>query len=223
MPGVNSRLGEEREAVRVFIVAPALAWRAGIRALLGEDDRLQVAGEAGSLAELSQAPPGTGVLVLAGNDLPFQDLQEFLKSMEPVSVLVLAGDDPGAAWQLLNLPIYAWGILPLDASAEELSAAVHALAQGLLTGSPALLGPLLSSAPVGLPGSEEPLVEDLTEREAEVLQLLAQGLANKQIAVALGISEHTVKFHASAVFSKLGASSRTEAVRIGVRRGLVTL
>ena len=69
---------------------------------------------------------------------------------------------------------------------------------------------------------EAPL-ESLTERELHVLQLLAQGLANKQIALALGISEHTVKFHVSGIYAKLGAASRTEAVRMGVRQGLITL
>jgi DNA-binding NarL/FixJ family response regulator len=66
-------------------------------------------------------------------------------------------------------------------------------------------------------------VEALTEREAQVLQKLAQGMANKQIAAALGISEHTVKFHVSAIYSKLGATNRTEAVRIGVRQGMIIL
>jgi DNA-binding NarL/FixJ family response regulator len=56
-----------------------------------------------------------------------------------------------------------------------------------------------------------------------VLQLLAHGLANKQIALALNISEHTVKFHVSSIYNKLGATNRTEAVRAGVQRGLVVL
>ncbi len=63
----------------------------------------------------------------------------------------------------------------------------------------------------------------MTEREGQVLQLTAQGLANKQIAVALGISEHTVKFHLSSLYAKLGVTSRMEAVRAGARRGLVVL
>lgn len=70
---------------------------------------------------------------------------------------------------------------------------------------------------------EDPLVDPLTDREAEVLQLLARGMANKQIALELGISEHTVKFHISSIYTKLGAGNRTEAVRLGVRRGLVLL
>jgi DNA-binding NarL/FixJ family response regulator len=57
----------------------------------------------------------------------------------------------------------------------------------------------------------------------EVIQLMAQGLANKQIALALGISEHTVKFHLSSLYAKLGISSRTEAVRRGIELGLISL
>jgi len=79
-----------------------------------------------------------------------------------------------------------------------------------------------------MPGEEdadlgEPLIDPLTERELEVLQLLAQGKANKQIALDLAISEHTVKFHVSSIYTKLGASNRTEAARLGVRTGLITL
>jgi DNA-binding NarL/FixJ family response regulator len=69
----------------------------------------------------------------------------------------------------------------------------------------------------------DPLDGPLTERESQVLQLLAHGLANKQIALALSISEHTVKFHVSSIYTKLRASNRTEAVRAGVQRGLVVL
>jgi DNA-binding NarL/FixJ family response regulator len=70
---------------------------------------------------------------------------------------------------------------------------------------------------------EAPPVERLTPRETEVLQLLADGLANKVIAAKLGVSEETVKFHLASVFGKLGASNRTDAVRQAIRRGLVPL
>jgi len=65
--------------------------------------------------------------------------------------------------------------------------------------------------------------EPLTSREHEVLDLLGQGLSNKQIARRLAISEHTVKFHVSSLYAKLGATSRTDAVSRGARRGLITL
>jgi DNA-binding CsgD family transcriptional regulator len=70
---------------------------------------------------------------------------------------------------------------------------------------------------------DEPLIDPLTDRELEVLQLLARGKPNKQIALDLEISEHTVKFHISSIYTKLGAGNRTEAVRLGVRKGLVLL
>jgi DNA-binding NarL/FixJ family response regulator len=65
--------------------------------------------------------------------------------------------------------------------------------------------------------------ETLTGREQEVLQLLAEGKANKEIAAALVISERTVKFHVSSILSKLGAGNRTEAVRVAVQRGIVRM
>ena len=67
------------------------------------------------------------------------------------------------------------------------------------------------------------LVEPLTSREHEVLEHMAAGLSNRAIAGALGISEHTVKFHVSAILAKLGVSSRAAAIRHGMRQGLVTL
>ena len=69
----------------------------------------------------------------------------------------------------------------------------------------------------------EPLLEALTVREREVLALVADGLPNREIAAALGISEHTAKFHVNGVMAKLSAGTRTEAVVEAVRRGLVTL
>jgi DNA-binding NarL/FixJ family response regulator len=73
------------------------------------------------------------------------------------------------------------------------------------------------------PDSDEILAEALTPREIEVLELVAEGLSNKSIADRLGISDHTVKFHISSLSGKLGAGNRTDAVRRGVQRGLITL
>ena len=114
----------------------------------------------------------------------------------------------------LSRSFQVWGILPTDASAEELTAAVHALSQGLIVGTSTLL----------FESESEPISHGpLTDRESEVLGLLAKGLANKQIAVALGISEHTVKFHVSSIYTKLNVTNRTEAVREGLRGGWIAL
>ena len=78
---------------------------------------------------------------------------------------------------------------------------------------------LLAATPL----EDSPLLEPLTARETEVLSLLADGLPNKAIAARLGVSEETVKFHLAAIFGKLGASNRTDALRIAIGRGLVAL
>ena len=70
---------------------------------------------------------------------------------------------------------------------------------------------------------EAELSEEITSRETDVLRMLAEGFVNKDIAVRLGISEHTVKFHISSILDKLGASTRTEAVTLGIRRGLIPI
>jgi len=207
--------------IRVAILAQALALRAGLNALLGSDERVEVAAQAASLAELGDILPEIDVLVLAASRLPVELPVE--PSGEIPLALLLLTDEPRAAGSLAGLPLRAWGVLSLEASAEELLAAVIALHEGLVVVSPFQAGPAFNRL-LGLgQGEDEAEVEPLTEREREVLQLLAHGLANKQIATALGISEHTVKFHVSGIYGKLGASSRTEAVRMGLQQGLVIL
>lgn len=211
--------------IRIVVAAPSLALRAGLRALLATDPELDVVGEAATLSAARLVAQQVDVLVVAGIGIePSIDMLEpgeihgVVESSLP-ALLMLSGDD-GVN---LRLPPYSslrtWGLLPIDCSAEELLAAVKALNQGLLVGDPALLSSFL---PANAEKTDRP-VEALTEREVQVLQRVAQGLANKQIAAALGISEHTVKFHISSIYSKMGASNRTEAVRIGVRQGLIVL
>jgi DNA-binding NarL/FixJ family response regulator len=208
--------------IRVALAAPALAVRLGLRALLSANDSVEVVAEAATLAELFPLPAGTDVLLLAADSLPHS-----LPESAPLPLLLLASGDTPDLQALTGLADRPWGLLPLGASAEELLAALNALHEGLFVSPPALIQQLLSSQaleaqPLGV-HLEESQGGELTERESEVLALLAQGLANKQIAARLGISEHTVKFHVSAIYSKLGASSRTEAVRLGVRQGRIVL
>ncbi len=133
-------------------------------------------------------------------------------------------------------------VLPRNVTRAELTAAIEAVAAGLFVFHPAdadLLpalrprdteaeadagpGPSFSPGFSVVPPLNEQLVEHLTRREIEVLQLLAAGLGNKEIASRLHISEHTAKFHVASILSKLGAATRTEAVTLGIRRGLVML
>ena len=106
------------------------------------------------------------------------------------------------------------GVLPGDASARQVDAALRAVAAGLLVRAPGLPSGLamLGDAPVLL-----------TPRELEVLSLIGEGFSNKAAARRLGISQHTVKFHLEAVFAKLGVRTRAEAVAKGLKQGLVEL
>lgn len=196
--------------IRVAVVAPALALRLGLRELLAGLPDVQVTYESPALADLPEAD----VWVLTSAAL----LNELGEETPPV---LLLSDDLERAAALTGLPV--WGLLPLESSPEELSAALHALAEGLVVGAPGLLSRLYTrSARPALEGAQE-VLDPLTARERQVLQLTAEGLANKEIALALQISEHTVKYHLSSLYSKLGVTNRTEAVREGTRKGWVVL
>jgi two-component system, NarL family, nitrate/nitrite response regulator NarL len=115
-----------------------------------------------------------------------------------------------------------WAALLKDAGADELAAAVRAVSRGLVVLDPAVAARLTESG-AAFAREGDPLDEPLTEREAEVLHLVALGLPNKTIAQRLGISEHTAKFHVGSILAKLGAASRTEAVALAARRGVLVL
>ena len=197
--------------IRVAILAPALALRIGLREVLRGLPDVEVLAD----VAIAQEMPSADVWVVTSADL----LEELGEEQSPA--LLLLTDRADEAARLSGLSV--WGALPLESSVEELSAALHALAEGLWTGSPALVQGLMERHPVYKMEEAEQVVDPLTERERQVLQLTAQGLANKQIATALEISENTVKFHLSALYAKLGVTSRTEAVRAGARRGWVVL
>ena len=190
--------------IRVLLNVQSPALRAGLRALLASDKTIKVVND--SLEEESEAD----VAITSASHNSFAN--DAVDAAPPIPTLFLSDDQPNL--RALTRSLRVWGILPTDASAEELNAAVHALSQGLIVGPSTLL----------FESESEPLSHGpLTDRESEVLGLLAKGLANKQIAVALSISEHTVKFHVSSIYAKLNVTNRTEAVREGLRGGWIAL
>jgi len=119
---------------------------------------------------------------------------------------------------LRSLAPRGWGVVSPDAPPEEFLAAVAATVQGLV-----VLPRMLTGRLIGEPANVEEPSEPLTAREREVLELLGRGLSNKMIATELHISEHTVKFHISSIYTKLEVASRTEAINRGARQGLISL
>jgi DNA-binding NarL/FixJ family response regulator len=141
-------------------------------------------------------------------------------SDSPRAAVVLT-DDPGQPALLARAGLRGWAALARDVDADQLDLAVRSAEAGLvLLDLPLAATSLAAPATIAIP---PPLTEPLTAREVQVLQLVAQGLPNKGIARQLGISENTAKFHVASLTGKLGASSRTEAVTLAARRGLILL
>jgi DNA-binding NarL/FixJ family response regulator len=207
----------------VVVVAAYPLARAGLRAVAATADDLEVVGEAASLGEAAEqlAAGGAAVLLADLGALPaaeWANLSALARELPEVALVLLV--PPGGE---RDLPPPARGrvaYLSREAAAEPIVAAIRAAALGLAVLEPAAVPHVLAGPP--RPGPEAG-AEPLTARELEVLALLAQGLPNKQIAQRLGISEHTVKFHVGAILAKLGATSRTEAVTLAARQGLLLL
>jgi DNA-binding NarL/FixJ family response regulator len=204
---------------RVLIAAPTPALRAGLRALVATSE-LQIMGVAATLAAPDIDMRDVDVVLLADEGL-LTDAARIVPDDAHLALLLLA-DDGRAAALLRSLPLAGWGILPLDSSPAELQSALVAVARGLVALALPLAEQLLGQrGPVAVPTLDR--ADPLTAREREVLQLVSQGLSNKLIARELQVSEHTVKFHVSSIFAKLGAASRTDAISRGARQGLIAL
>ena len=201
---------------RVFVVAPTPTMRAGLRSMLASVDLL-VVGEAGLSA--GPVPPLAGADVVLVADEELLEETALSVSEDGTQSLLLLSEDEGTASKLRTLSLRGWGVVLPDAPSEELGAAVAAVAQGLSV-LPKTLAERLFDEPAA---AVEELSEPLTARESEVLDLLGHGLSNKMIARELHISEHTVKFHISSIYSKLGVNNRAEAVSQGARHGLISL
>ena len=203
---------------RVFVVAPTPMARAGLISMLAavEAVGVEVVGESGPPSDPSPDLAASEVVLVADEEL--LDETALAVSEDGTQGLVLVSEEEGAVSRLRAMPLRGWGIVPPDAPPEEIGAAVAAVGQGLVVLPRTFADTALAEAPAA-----EELSEPPTAREGEVLGLLARGLSNKQIARELTISEHTVKFHISSLYAKLGVGNRAEAVSRGARYGLISL
>jgi DNA-binding NarL/FixJ family response regulator len=211
--------------IRVFIVAASPLARAGLENLLAARN-VEVVGSNATMETLAEmlADTAPDVVLIDSSGEPFEPMLESLLASglaSDVSVVIFGdGITPAASADALRAGIRA--ALPGDISPDQLVAALEAVANGLLVLHPSHANETLPAGSAPSRALDE-LAESLTRRELEVLQMLAAGLSNKEIAARLNISEHTVKFHVASILGKLGAASRTEAVSLGIRRGLVLL
>jgi NarL family two-component system response regulator YdfI len=201
---------DEGSKTRVFVAARSNVVRAGLESLVRTNRFLELAGAVDWALIGSIDGARADVLLIDAGDSAFADL--------PLPVVQMLATSDG---ELVKAALRSGvrGVISQDATPEEIEGALLAVAAGLVVITPEASSALLASA---RPPAEV-LAEPLSARELAVLTLLVEGLSNKLIAHQLGISEHTVKTHVTAVLAKLGAASRTEAVSQAIRRGLVML
>lgn len=203
----------EDQPVRVAVVSHSPAVRSGLRALIDDRERILVVAESMDLFDEA----GNGASVVVG-EAAEHTLAEWRETVKSRAIVLLGGRESLLLYRgLLQAPS---ALLLREATGAEIAAAVVAVSRGLSVVDPSLAEP----TPVAmLAYAEGAPPSPLTPREIEVLRLVAAGLPNKAIALELHISDHTVKFHMGSIMGKLDASSRTEAVTLAVRQGILPL
>ncbi len=191
----------------MVVAAASPVVRAGLEALLASAPGLEIAGSFADASGVEALRPD--VLLAAGT----------AASTGLPAVLLTNENQP--VWTAEALRSGVRALLPRDASPASILAAVDAAASGMALIDPQELESLLAG-PAAVSAAET-VSTPLTPRELEVLRMMADGAANKEIAWKLGISEHTVKFHVASILGKLDAGSRTEAVTRGLRSGLILI
>jgi two-component system, NarL family, response regulator YdfI len=208
----------------VLVAARSAIRQAGLEKMLAESSDFRTVGVCAGIAALEerarQLAPDLIVLDYDaqsdGSDLPGA-LENITANINTMVLL----DDPAPERVAALLAVGVRAVIERDASFDELSSALLAAVEGLTVLGPDIAKTLAERLPHS--HARQRSVEELTDRELKVLELLAEGISNREIAARLGISEHTVKFHISSILSKLRASSRTEAVTYGIRQGLIVV
>ncbi len=208
---------------RVMVVATSAVIQAGLEAMLSRYPELQLVGTTSPLQDtfLDHIEVQHPDVVLIDDPEPESASLAALINLQIEAYLVVLLNDVQDLWVLDLLRLGVRGILSTESDAAEIKASIEAVASGLVTLPSESTEILLANtlAKDLLPAALQPL----TPRELDVLTRLAEGLGNKSIAKQLQISEHTVKFHVGSILTKLNASSRTEAVTLAARQGLILL
>jgi NarL family two-component system response regulator YdfI len=209
---------------RTFVIAAPGAARERLEELLLASD-LAIIGFGDDLETFDEELAEEAELVVVEASMAPQD--ELLDTLQDTGLLrgskvvLLVDRVPAAAWLNRSIRAGVRGILPSECEPELLVTALEAVSGGLVVIHPRELQTVHTAGRAALEAPE--VIEPLTSREREVLQMLSEGLGNKEIASRLRISEHTVKFHVASILGKLGAATRTEAVSVALRRGLILL
>ncbi|MBI3734541.1 MAG: response regulator transcription factor [Chloroflexi bacterium] len=206
----------------ILIASPSAIVREGLKALLSGEPSFywvgEVVGEEDLLARARDLRVDVLVLDLDLLDDGGDDLPARVRQAAPETHVVGLADSWHDTRIVSALRGGAHGFIARRSTVAEIAEALRAAQSGAL-----MLHPAAADLLVGQLPSPESAIASLSAREQEVLRLLARGLANKAIAKELVVSEHTVKFHIRSILDKLNAANRTDAVRIGLERGLISI
>lgn len=207
---------------QLLVVADNLLARAGLTALLEERGCSVLAQVDGAdlQADIDRSQADALIIDMGWDSSDMRKRLSGIESDLPVLAIVSEDDFSSLAALLKSLRVFPqFALLLRESNPDTIVAALDALGAGLSVIEPQL------SALLDVSGraTEDPMLSPMTAREQEVLQQLARGLTNRAIALELGITQHTVKFHVNAIMSKLDAQSRTEAVVRATQLGLIAL
>lgn len=213
--------------ITIFLADDHPVVRDGLRAILETQPDFAVIGESGTGADtVAQVEALRPDVLLLDLEMPEMDGVEALRQLRRIRpdtrVLVFTAYDSDERI-LAAVQAGVQGYLLKGSPRDQLFDAIRVVHEGGSLLQPAVASKLLRQVQSRSDQAGASRAGELTPREIDVLRQLAQGQANKQIAVKLGISERTVKFHVSSIFRKLDAANRTEAVTIAAQRGIITL
>jgi NarL family two-component system response regulator YdfI len=213
--------------IRVLVSATSAVSRAGLESFVRAVASLELVGSTAGVIllrpRIHEVQPDVILAELERNDLQLIERSRLAARADLTAPVVALIDQPSPGWIARALRNGVKAILPRNVSPDEILWAIQSASAGWFLLDPETAQSLTARFGAESLDAREEFLEELSARETEVLRMLAEGLGNKQIASRLAISEHTVKFHISSILSKFGVSSRTEAVTMGIRTGLVLL
>jgi NarL family two-component system response regulator YdfI len=217
----------QESVIRVLISAASERMRVDLQSMLEQNSDLKIAGTIVGLATLEhhirELHPDVLLIELEGPQIENLSFFNKIRGPGPNLPIVLLIDNVNEKSIARATRVGVRSVLMSDAKPGQILIAIKGAVEGLTILPADILRKLFGETPARPLSSPPLLYQPLTSREMEVLRMLAQGLANKEIAAALSISAHTVKFHITSIFSKLNVSTRTEAVTAGLRLGYIAL
>jgi len=220
--------------IRVLIVSQQVLFRQGVELVLSSMKDLEISGIAdfknGIAFALDELPPDVAIIDIDGPSDSGLALSRRLKQRLPSIGVVILTSNPNDAQLFQALKAQAAAYLGKEIAADHLVGAIRRVARGehiineSLTTRPNVANQVLQQfQELSSESENEDFISPLTPRETEILNYIAQGYLNKQIALVLGISEQTIKNHVTSVLRKLNANARTEAVVVGIKQGLISI